>query len=205
MPKYVHLSEDATKITGKIQYNSKTNKLIGFVHPLCQTTGMPIIEGYEALSARSMENCFYDKEGKQKKQATYIIVVMAKPVCPVSHGKIPAFCLLLLGTDASFDIGDVRRRWEYIADKLNEHDIKVISISSYSDIRYNSVMRSFMKLGEENINFPEWFNCRSDLKDLKYIPVQDMVHMEQRCETAYSTIISNSDSMLFQIFISFLF
>lgn len=174
LPKYIHISEDATKITSNILYNSKTNKLVGFVQPLCQKTGMPITEGYDALSARDIENCFYDKKGKHRKQAQYVTVVMASPV---SNNGIPAFCLLLFGSDGSFDAEDVSRRWKYIVATLKEHDITVIGVSSDSDIRYNSVMRKNMKLGEKNPNFPEWFNCRSDLRDLRYVPDQDMVHI----------------------------
>lgn len=171
LPKLVHLSEDATKITGKIQYNSNTNKVIGFVHPLSRQTGMPINEGYEAVSAKAMESCFYDLEtGFQRRQASYINVVMAKPLA----NEIPAFCLLVFGTDGSYEKEYVDRRWTFMVSELEQHGITVVTIASDSDSRYNSVMRINMNLGGNNPEYPDWFNARSDLK---YIPIQDTVHI----------------------------
>lgn len=42
LPLVVALSEDATRINGNIQYDSKTNQMVGFVLPINPQTGMPI-------------------------------------------------------------------------------------------------------------------------------------------------------------------
>lgn len=41
-PKVVSLSEDATRIIGRVQYDRKTNQVIGFVQPIAKENGMPI-------------------------------------------------------------------------------------------------------------------------------------------------------------------
>lgn len=67
LPKIVVLSEDATRITNRIQYDPETNQLVGFVLPL-GTNGMPIADYNKARSAADMEKCFYNvKTGKEKK------------------------------------------------------------------------------------------------------------------------------------------
>lgn len=54
---FVWISEDATRITGRIQYDSVTNELIGFVSPL-STDGMPLRGIYKARSAKEIEDHF---------------------------------------------------------------------------------------------------------------------------------------------------
>lgn len=53
----VWISEDATRITGRIQYDSATNELIGFVLPL-SSNGMPLRGIYPARSAKEIEDHF---------------------------------------------------------------------------------------------------------------------------------------------------
>lgn len=54
---YVWLSEDATRITGRIQYDPKTNQLVGSVLPF-NKQGMPIAFSYLAASAKAIEEHF---------------------------------------------------------------------------------------------------------------------------------------------------
>lgn len=53
----VWISEDATRITGRVQYDSLSNELIGFVLPL-SSNGMPVRGIYKARSAREIEEHF---------------------------------------------------------------------------------------------------------------------------------------------------
>lgn len=53
----VWISEDATRITGRVQYDSATNELIGFVLPL-SSNGMPLRGIYQARSAKEIEEHF---------------------------------------------------------------------------------------------------------------------------------------------------
>lgn len=77
LPRIVPLSEDATRITNRVQYDARTNQLVGFVLPLAEN-GMPNAVINKARSAAEMERCFYDvKTGEEKKRASYLNVVMA--------------------------------------------------------------------------------------------------------------------------------
>lgn len=55
LPKTVWISEDATRVTGRIEYDSKTNKLVGFTMPL--RDGIPNTNAFLATSAKTM--CSY--------------------------------------------------------------------------------------------------------------------------------------------------
>lgn len=57
LPLQVWLSEDATRVTGRIQYDSKSNQLVGFVLPL-DSNGMPIQMSFMARSAKEIEDHF---------------------------------------------------------------------------------------------------------------------------------------------------
>lgn len=67
--KHIWLSEDATRIINRVQYNSLNNELIGFVLPL-NDNGMPIKSVYKARSAREIEDHF-NKEPPVSSQVSY--------------------------------------------------------------------------------------------------------------------------------------
>ncbi|KAF5287678.1 hypothetical protein FQA39_LY15778 [Lamprigera yunnana] len=56
LPRTVWMSEDATRITGKIQYDSATNKVMGFVLPL--NDGIPDNNSYIAKLAKHIQSFF---------------------------------------------------------------------------------------------------------------------------------------------------
>lgn len=176
LPKIVALSEDATRITNRIQYDHHTNQLIGFVLPLGEN-GMPIIGFNKASSAAEIEKCFYDIEtGREKKQACYLNVVMAQPLAV----GIPAFCLLIFGSDAKYTSMDVDKRWAFISDELKKKGITVATFASDSDPKFNAIIKTHLQLGWSkinNINFPTWFNANVNSYSTKYIPIQDTVHI----------------------------
>lgn len=176
LPKIVALSEDATRITGRIQYDPKTNQLIGFVLPLGQN-GMPIHDTNKAISASEIEKCFFNtKTGKEKKRSSYFNVIMAQPLVV----GIPAFCLLAFGTDATYTSEDIKNRWQYIKNELNECGIHVVTFASDSDPKFNSTMKYHINLGQNlsgnDIDFPQWFNAELCYSS-NYLPIQDTIHI----------------------------
>lgn len=54
LPKIVALSEDATRITGRVQYNSRSNDIIGFPLPI-DKSGLPMPGIYMARCASVIE------------------------------------------------------------------------------------------------------------------------------------------------------
>lgn len=181
VPKIVSLSEDATKITNRIQYDFPNNQLTGFVLPLNNESGMPLTGCYLARTAAEMERHFYDIEtGIENSTASYVNVVMAQPLIR----GIPPFCLLIFGTDSKYSSSDVAKRWSFIANELKKNNIEVAAFSSDSDPKFNLVMRQQLKLdgkyktsqdNQEESKFPEWFNAGWSKMD--YIPIQDPIHI----------------------------
>lgn len=173
--KIVALSEDATRITNRIQYDPQTNQLVGFVLPLGEN-GMPITGCNQARSASEMEKCFYDVlTRKEKKRATYVNVVMAQPLAT----GVPAFCLLVFGSDAKYTTKDISKRWHYIKNELEKKGIEVVTFASDSDPKFNSFMKYHINLGqslENDLHFPEWFNANL-CSSTDFMPIQDTVHI----------------------------
>ena len=99
LPLVVWLSEDATRLTGRVQYDKETNQLIGFVLPF-DSNGMPIANTCSATSVNKMEESFNNGT-----IAKLIYVVIAQSL--VERG--PPFSLCLFGTDNKFTYIDVAR------------------------------------------------------------------------------------------------
>lgn len=103
LPLVVSLSEDATRISGRVQYDSKSNEIIGFVLPLDNKTGMPIPHSYPASNVQEIYRLF----SNDTPTAHSVNVVMAQPLADVS-----AFCLLVYGSDSKNTAKDVINRYE---------------------------------------------------------------------------------------------
>lgn len=163
----VSLSEDATFVVDRVQFDSKRNQLVGLVLPMNQN-GMPIPCVYSAKDTDDIVRHF----AKKTPVAKFVITVMAQPI-----GNHPAFPLLLFGTDSKFVAEDVSKRWDFINDQLDELGIKVLTISSDSDPKYNSAMRKNSRLGHWSDIFSgaKWFKCGRNTDFPFY--VQDTVHL----------------------------
>lgn len=175
LPLVVSIAEDATRITNRIQYNKKTNELIGFVLPL-NYDGLPIPMTYKAKSAETMHRLFTSKVPV----ANHMNAIMAQPL-----GKVPPFCLLLFGTDTKYTAKQVSKRWKFIVDELNNRNIKVLTISSDSDPKYNCAMRinNFLGVRQTTLRHVEWFCCDVNLDGPFY--VQDTPHIGTKGRNAF--------------------
>lgn len=160
----VVLSEDATRITGRVQYDKRSNQLIGFVLPLNNATGLPIPFKYPA---RNAEEIFSHFSGINE-VATFMNVIMAQPLA-----NVPPFCLTIFGSNNKYTAMDVVQRWNYIVDELTKLGIKVLAISSDSDPRYNKAMRDLSGLG--NKSQIDWFSSNAKLQSPFFI--QDPTHI----------------------------
>lgn len=137
LPLAVCLSEDATRIVGRLQYNKNTNQIVGFTLPIHNGTGMPIPFSYPAKSAQQIVNHFsFDNS-----ISSFVNVIMAQPL-----GNYPPLCLSIFGSDCKYSSKDVENRWTYITNELSKVNIKVLIISSDSDPKYNRAMRKMYEL-----------------------------------------------------------
>lgn len=168
LPPFVALSEDATRITGTVQYDAKTNLLVGFVLPINQENGIPIQFAYQARSADEILKHFVSEHPV----AHYVNVVMVQPLA-----RVAPFCLLLYGSDNKNSAENVADRWEFIVEELRKVGITVVSVSSDSDPKFNSAMKRISKIGTKSNIFPkrDWFSCGSIIR-LPFC-VQDHIHI----------------------------
>lgn len=161
------LSEDATRIDNRIQYDRNTNQLIGFALPINEQIGLPIPFSYSARSAAEMLRHF----SNGTPVANFVYTVMARPV-----GNAPPFCLLIYCSNNAHSSIEVARRWIHIKNELEVLGISVLTISSDSDPRYNAAMKRNSLLGVECSAFidADWF--RLGIVDPPFY-IQDYAHI----------------------------
>ena len=135
-PRIVSISEDATRVITRIEYDSNSNKLVGFVLPL-DTEYLPIGGSFLATSFDGIEQMF---SSASKASSAYIYV--AQPLSP----STPPFSLCLIGTDNRFDANSVTHRWKYMIKECKKRNIEVVSFSADGDSRLLTSMRVEPKL-----------------------------------------------------------
>lgn len=184
-PLVVSLSEDATRIVGRPQYDSKTNQIIGFVPPLDIKNRMPVPYAYPARTADEMISHFSNKNPI----ASNVNVIMAQPIGP---DYIAPFCLLLFGSDDAYTSIDVQSRWVFIINELNKLNIRVLAVASDSDPKYNSSMKKLSGLGCQSNLFKnmcpntDWFKCGTLSIDRKFtLFIQDPVHIATKLRNLF--------------------
>lgn len=181
LPLAVSISEDATRIIGRVQYDSSTNQLIGFTSPLNHLNGMPMTNSFPARSAEEIYGHFF----ADHPIANFLNVVMAQPI----DSNAKPFCLLAYGSDNCYSSNDVLKRWMYITNELAKLKIKVLAISSDSDPRYNGAMRELSTLGCGNSEHAEWFSC-DHTRSMPYF-FQDTVHIGTKMRNFFLRTIKN--------------
>lgn len=171
LPLVVALSEDATCIEGKIQYNAKTNQVSGFVLPLNKNNGMPVPLSFPAQNVAEIVEHF----SRKNEVAKFVNVVMAQPVSV----DCPAFPLLLFASDGKYTAEDVTRRWAHITNELSKVNIKTLTIASDSEPKFNSAMRKLSLLGMKSNTFDnvEWFCSGLDEVSVGPFFLQDINHI----------------------------
>lgn len=168
LPLTVSLSEDATRIMGKVQYDSTTNQLIGFALPINETNGMPIPYAFPARNAEDFLSHF----SGHNSSSNHLNIIMAQPLANVAP-----FCLLIYGSDNKYTSNNVVNRWINVVKELKRLNINVLTISSDSDPRYNSAMRYLSKLGSsENFMELHLFKC-AYIENHWLFFVQDIIHI----------------------------
>ncbi|KAK3924478.1 Ras GTPase-activating-like protein IQGAP1 [Frankliniella fusca] len=101
-PMKVVLSEDGTRLVGKVMYHLSTNQVVGFV-PKLTGNGIPELSSFPATSSTVMANYF-----QQNELSNYAYVIMAQPL----SSKAPPFCVCVFGTINKFSADQVDLRWK---------------------------------------------------------------------------------------------
>ncbi|KAE8740531.1 hypothetical protein FOCC_FOCC013958 [Frankliniella occidentalis] len=159
----VILSEDGTVVTGRIQYDPKTNQVVGFCLPL--QNGVPVPNSFPATSGKVIESYF--QNGIVSKNA---YVVMARPVSPDST----PFCVGLFGTDNRFSHLDVLSRWEWMDKEATKEGFQIVAHSADGDAKDLKAMVIKTFSPEPARKWP-WLQASLDLS--AKIMVQDTIHL----------------------------
>lgn len=123
LPLRVWLSEDATSIVSKIEFDPHTSQMIGIVLPMNTSTGMPI--AFQNL-ARNVEEI---QLNMKKNKSNYVYIVMAQPLAL----NVPPFIIQMFGTNNKFNTKQVLLRWKYTIEELKRYIVKTIIIEKFKE------------------------------------------------------------------------
>ena len=132
----VSISEDATRVISRVEYDQTKDKLVGFVLPLDKDS-LPLSGSFQATCLSAIEAMF-----ENSKKASSAYVYMVQSLSP----NTPPFCWCLIGTDNCFDANMVTSRWKYIVKECKKRNIEVISFGADGDSRLLTSMRVISKL-----------------------------------------------------------
>ena len=130
-PSIITIGEDATRIICRVEYDSETNRCVGFVLPL-NKQGLPEIDSFLAVSFEAIEKMFSTSQ-----MSKYAYVYMATPL----QQNTPSFCLACFGTDNKFTFEHVLKRWQYICEECQKRGIYVLAVGGDGDSRLMKAMR----------------------------------------------------------------
>lgn len=111
--KCVWLSEDASGIVPKIEFDPETNQMVGITLPLHSHTGFPIPLTFNARDEQEI------RENITREKSTLVYIIMAQPLMR----NAPPFLLQMFGTNNRFQSQDVLRRWKETVDILERSEI----------------------------------------------------------------------------------
>ena len=132
----IAISEDATRIISRVDYDVETDRCVGFVLPV-NACGLPIVDSFLAVSFAAIEDMF-----KTASLAKYAYVYMAQPL----DSKAPPFCLACVGSNNKFTAEQVLLRWKYIYNECKKRDIIVTTFSGDGDSRIMKAMKTSSSL-----------------------------------------------------------
>ncbi|KAK4881467.1 hypothetical protein RN001_004786 [Aquatica leii] len=187
-PLKIWISEDATAVIGKVEYDSFTNNIVGFPLPLDKETGLPQQNFFPAINAKKISEMF-----ENNKICKYAYIIVAQPM----KENAPSFVLSVFGTDNTFTSDDILKRWKWMLKCAAENDIDILGFSSDGDSRLLKAMRIVTNIPtsiafndntsdnslvtNDNQHKLNWFQINMETD--KPIVVQDTVHIGTKLRT----------------------
>lgn len=180
------MSEDATQVISRVEYDSETNRLVGFVLP-CNKDGLPFANSFLALSFGGNEEYF-----KSQKISKFAYVFMAQ--C-ISH-DIPTFCLGCIDSNNSFDVTIVLCHRQYIFSQSQKCNIHVISFGGDGNSRLLKVMKVSCNFKVKTTDVSQFQLSSSYLTRESQIPNNGLCsdsrkHLQCCTSKILSTLLSN--------------
>lgn len=171
-PLLVCWSEDATRITGGIEYKVSSDQLTGLVAPLNASNGMPVTSAFGCSTPRQVLNHLQNFPVGRNVQLTMIQ--------PLMVGASP-FCVNYYCTDNRFKSEDVTKKWNFTQEIFEEVGIKIVCRATDGDSRFIRSMIDRMTLPNISDNpFGDWFVA---LPTEDAICVQDPTHLANKFRT----------------------
>lgn len=158
----VWISEDQTKVVEQVVYDTKSNRLLGFVSTL-DSNGFPNEMNFVATSAYTIKKHFDNGI-----RAPYVNIVMAQPL----NSNASAFCIAAYGSDNKFNYKDVGNRWKFLEDRCLQKQIKVLGFSTDGASQFMKNMKEESELGISLDTKQPWYKvtkCISHTLSLMYI------------------------------------
>ncbi|GAB0086766.1 hypothetical protein DMENIID0001_009430 [Sergentomyia squamirostris] len=166
LPNCVWISEDATKIVAKVQYDHIDDQVVGLVPPLKK--GIPQIRSFPCTTPEQVKG-YIDTISKSE----YVYVVLAQPLVI----NAPPFLLITFGTDNTFTSDDVLNRWNTLIEQLKSQNIDILGFSSDGDTRLLKAMKIKTGLFRPNPSLQPQLQAIKDF-NLHAVPcVQDTLHI----------------------------
>lgn len=177
----VTIGEDATCLITRVDYDSETDRPVGFLLP-CNENALTLTDTFIAVSFEAIQELF-----KAADVAKYAFVYIA---LSLSEG-VPAFCLACIGTD-KFNAEVVLKRWTYVLSQCKKRGIRGVSFGANRDSRELKAMQVSSKLFLSSPNpielqslcalkkLPvpsEWLSWFAVWKPTAVAYIQDIVHI----------------------------
>lgn len=166
-------SEDATRITGGIEYRSESDQLSGLVATLDSSTGLPIRGLFECSTPQKVISHL-----RKYPVAKNVQLAMAQPI---STGSSP-FCCLYYCTDNKFDTQSVTTKWRHVQRELQKEGIKLVGKATDGDSRFIRAMVDEMGFAAENrkqsSSFGKWL-----IGNEETVCIQDPTHLANKMRT----------------------
>lgn len=171
LPMDIVLSEDATKINGRVEYDYTTKQVRGLVGPM-NKEGMPQCHIFKATDPASILRYLNTYPVGRN-----VYVVMAQP----HQIGAPPFCVQYFCTDNRFTTEQVSKRWKHFRERCDESGVRIISISSDGDPRPIGAMIEEMGMPNHSLN--EYGDDFIASTAPKSCPLQDPTHKINKLRT----------------------
>lgn len=170
LSRYVWISEDATAITSRVEYDSKSRRIIGNMYPDDPVTGMPILAQTVVSSAKDI---------KQLAQETQLATDLNVFMCTSLSLNSAPFCLLAYGVGKSLNAESYIARVQHITKALAEYGIINVGCSADGAPGNSRGMKIQSNLGHKPDNsIPEEYVPYFMSKSLQPpFSVQDTIHL----------------------------
>lgn len=123
-----HIASDATATETKVQYDSATGTIIGFVPKLNPITGMPSEKSFVADSPSNVLSFFEDSKYKK---ADNVILILATPL----QHNAPSFPVAIFPTDNKYTSETAYNRCGYVSDVFESENFEVVCSSTDADAK----------------------------------------------------------------------